>query len=124
MPIQRMPNDLSYLQGCPAAVLRLCYFGYANMLDSALYPLYMRWKNRLESFRPEPFFRPKTTWLGLVVTEALVKYYVFIPAITTAAHLEVTQADSSRCTFSTQLSLCLEVSQAEPLARFSVLIHY
>jgi len=28
MPTQRMPNDLSHIQGCPAAVLRLCYFGY------------------------------------------------------------------------------------------------
>ena len=106
MPTQRMPNDLSHLQGCPAAVLRLCYFGYLRKYArlSYLSPIMLR-KTRLESFRPEPFFRPKTTWLGLVVTKALVKYYVFIPAISTAALLEVTQADSSRCTFSTQLSL-------------------
>jgi len=33
-------------------------------------------KNCSKSFRPEPFFRPKTTWLGLIVTQAWVKYYV------------------------------------------------
>jgi len=43
---------------------------------SALFPLYMPRKNCSKSFRPEPFFRPKTTWLGLIVTQALVRYYL------------------------------------------------
>jgi len=46
------------------------------MLDSAVFPLYKLRQNCSNSFRPEPFFRPKTTWLGLIVTQALVKYYI------------------------------------------------
>jgi len=42
MPTQRMPNDLSHLQGCPAAVLLLCYFGYLRKYTrlSSLSPIY------------------------------------------------------------------------------------
>jgi hypothetical protein len=34
MPTQRMPNDLSHLQGCPAAVLRICCFRYVQKCAS------------------------------------------------------------------------------------------
>jgi len=85
----RMPIVLSHLQGYPAAVLRLCYLRkYAGL---SFCPLYMLRKNRSESFRPEPFFRPKSAWLGLVVTVHCWNTTSWIPENSSAAHLEVTR---------------------------------
>ena len=48
------------------------------------------WSRRV-GFRPEPFFRPKSTRLGLVVTMHCRNTTSWIPANSTAAHREVTQ---------------------------------
>jgi hypothetical protein len=63
--------DLSHLQGCSAATYSKRYFGHALSIQvSALSPLYILRSNCSKSFRPEPFFRPKTTSIGHIVTEA------------------------------------------------------
>ena len=95
------------------------------MLDSALFPLYKLQQNCSNSFRTEPFFQPKTTWLGLIVTQALVKcyisntndYYGGAPGSYVSRRLKMHIPIAT-------LSLCLEVSQAETLARTTVYIHH
>ena len=95
---QHMSDDLSHLQGCPAATLQPRLFGFytRRMHVSAFSPVYILGVITRNSFRPEPSFRPKTIRIGYIVTQALVPFSItwFTVNPTVALH-EVTPADST-----------------------------
>jgi len=68
---------LSHLQRCPTAVLRLCYFGYVRKYTrlSSFSPIYAAGKT-IGSIPAWIILAAYTTRLGLVVTQAFMKYYL------------------------------------------------
>jgi len=95
---QHMSDDLSHLQGCPAAALQPRLLGlYARRMHvSAFSRAYILGVINRNSFQPEPSFPPKTISIGYIVTQALAPLSVtWFTVNPTAALHEDTPADST-----------------------------